>query len=48
MGMKAERSLEPGLLHENPGRKRTVITPTISSLALLKVSLGESLLTCRE
>jgi len=35
--MKAERGLEAGLVHKTP-KKRTVITPTISSLALLKVS----------
>jgi len=37
MVMKAERGLEAGLVHKTP-KKRTVITPTISSLALLKVS----------
>jgi hypothetical protein len=38
MGMKAERSLRSGLVYKTPERKRAGITPTISSLALLKVS----------
>jgi hypothetical protein len=36
--MKAKRGLGPGLVHKTPERERIAITPTISSLALLKVS----------
>jgi len=36
--MKAKRGLGPGLAHKIPDRERIAITPTISSLALLKVS----------
>ena len=36
--MKAKRGLGPGLAHKTPERERIAITPTISSLALLKVS----------
>ena len=38
MSMKVKRGLGPGLVHKTPERERMVIAPTISSLALLKVS----------
>jgi hypothetical protein len=36
--MKAKRGLGPGLVHTTPEREQRIIAPTISSLALLKVS----------
>ncbi len=38
MDMKAKNSLGPELVHKTPERERMVVAPTISSLALLKVS----------
>jgi hypothetical protein len=36
--MKAKHGLGSGLVHKTPERERIDITPTVSSLALLKVS----------
>ena len=38
MSMKAQRGLGPELVRKTPEREQMVVAPTISSLALLKVS----------